>query len=129
MKNFIGALRGGGPDWADQHDKYLGQKLLQQLRDGDKTVAGNLCLACPRCNANKGPNVAGVDPVTGRIVRLFHPRLHKWTAHFAWDSPVLVARAAIGRTTLHILAINDPRAVAVRQPLIDEGQFPKTGFE
>ena len=92
------------------------------------TAAGNLCLACPRCNASKGPNVAGVDPLKGRIARLFHPRRHKWSAHFAWDGPVLRGKTAIGRTTIHVLAINDPSAVAVRQALIAEGVFhPRRG--
>lgn len=30
LENFIGALRSDVPDWADQHDKYLGQALLDQ---------------------------------------------------------------------------------------------------
>ena len=93
---------------------------------GGPTAARNLCLACPRCNASKGPNIAGVDPRNGRIVRLFHPRRHKWSAHFAWDGPVLRGKTAIGRTTIYVLAINDPSAVAVRQALIDEGLFLRT---
>ena len=40
---------------------------------GGKTPADNLALACIRCNRHKGPNVAGVDPTTEEIVRLFHP--------------------------------------------------------
>ena len=31
-----------------------------------------------------------------------------------------------GRTTIAVLALNDPDAVAVRQALIDEGGFPPT---
>ncbi len=88
-----------------------------------KTVAGNLCLACPRCNLNKGPNIAGIDPVSGNIVRLFHPRRHKWSAHFAWEGPILRGKTAIGRTTIHVLAVNDPSAVAVRESLIAQGVF------
>jgi hypothetical protein len=34
----------------------------------------NLCLACDRCNAYKGPNLASLDNETGQIVPLFHPR-------------------------------------------------------
>ena len=89
-----------------------------------KTIAGNLCLACPRCNANKGPNISGIDPATNKMVRLFHPRRHRWTAHFAWDGPVLRGRTAIGRATIAGLAINDPSAIAVRKALTDEGLFP-----
>lgn len=46
--------------------------------------ASNRALACFPCNHNKGPCIAGVDPATGKIVRLFHPRRHKWSAHFQW---------------------------------------------
>lgn len=90
---------------------------------GGKTVASNLCLACPRCNTSKGPNVAGVDPVSQRIVRLFHPRRHKWSAHFRWQGAELFGRTAIGRATITVLAINDPDAVAVRRAMILTGTF------
>ena len=36
--------------------------------------AGNLCLCCIRCNLNKGPNIASIDPETGLLVALYHPR-------------------------------------------------------
>jgi hypothetical protein len=92
---------------------------------GGRTIAGNLCLACPRCNASKGPNLTGIDPLTARIVRLFHPRRHKWSAHFPWDGPVLRGKTGIGRATVQVLAINEPSAVAVRQALVDEGILPR----
>lgn len=94
---------------------------------GGPSVMGNLCLACPRCNASKGPNLAGIDPVTNKMVRLFNPRRHKWAAHFAWNGPVLVGKTPIWRVTIQVLAINDPSAVAVRQALIEEGLFPSVG--
>jgi hypothetical protein len=100
--------------------------IIAQQHAG-KTLASNLCLACPRCNASKGPNIAGVDPVTGKIIRLFHPRRHKWPAHFAWDGVLLKGKTPIGRTTIAVLAINDPGAVAVREALLEEGLFPSIG--
>ena len=39
-----------------------------------KTSLENLAYACLHCNAFKGPNIAGRDPVTNEIVRLFDPR-------------------------------------------------------
>ncbi|HKB03133.1 MAG TPA: HNH endonuclease signature motif containing protein [Gemmataceae bacterium] len=41
------------------------------------TTLSNLALACLRCNSNKGPNIAGIDPVTAKLTRLFHPRRHR----------------------------------------------------
>ena len=33
VENFIGAFSSNIQDWADQHDKYLGQALVEQMRD------------------------------------------------------------------------------------------------
>jgi 5-methylcytosine-specific restriction endonuclease McrA len=44
--------------------------------------AENLALACQQCNLHKGPNQSAYDPATGTLVRLFHPRLDHWDAHF-----------------------------------------------
>jgi hypothetical protein len=76
------------------------------------------------CNSYKGPNIAGIDPVSRSIVPLFHPRRHKWARHFRWDGPILVGRTPIGRATVAVLEINEPYRVAARRLLIDEGVFP-----
>ena len=90
---------------------------------GGKTELENLALACIHCNRFKGPNVAGLDPNTGEIVRLFHPRHDRWEEHFEWDGPELKALTQIGRVTILVLLINDPEVVAVRKALCDEGVF------
>ncbi len=37
LENFIGAFPSNIPDWADQHDKYIGQALMKQMRgQGDE---------------------------------------------------------------------------------------------
>src|SRR5437899_10941566 len=63
----------------------------------------NLALACFYCNSYKGPNIAGIDPLSGHLVRLFHPRLDDWQIHFAWDGPEFRGLTAIGRTTIDVL--------------------------
>jgi hypothetical protein len=88
------------------------------------TAAGNLAWACFSCNKRKGPNLAGIDIVTGRVVPLFHPRRHKWSRHFRWQGPMLVGRTPIGRATIEVLGINLPLRIRLRQELIDEGVFP-----
>ncbi len=93
-------------------------------KHGGPTTAQNLALACFPCNNHKGPNIAGRDPRTGRIVRLFHPRHDKWPQHFQWDGPFLVGRTPIGRETIAVLEINLPHRVALRQALIEENLFP-----
>jgi hypothetical protein len=92
---------------------------------GGPTVLSNLAYSCLHCNRHKGPNLAGIDVATSRtkLVRLFNPRQHKWERHFRWDGPRLIGRTPIGRVTVHVLAMNDPVRVALRQELIDEGEF------
>ena len=88
---------------------------------GGTSELGNLSLACYHCNLHKGPNIASVDPASGGLVPLFHPRWDHWPEHFEWDGPRIVGRSAIGRATVRVLAMNDPDAVAVRAALIAEG--------
>lgn len=90
---------------------------------GGPTAVDNLALACIHCNRFKGPNVAGLKPDNGEIVRLFHPRRDIWTEHFIWDGPRLEALTPIGRVTIALLQINDPEVVAVRSTLHEEGVF------
>jgi hypothetical protein len=47
----------------------------------------NLALACHRCNLLKGPNLTGIDPITGEI----------------------------GRTTVKLLAMNNTRRIERRE--------------
>lgn len=42
----------------------------------------NLAWSCPYCNRHKGPNLAGLDPETGMVTRLFHPRRDEHARHF-----------------------------------------------
>ncbi len=84
----------------------------------------NLALACYHCNTYKGPNIAGIDPITGRIIRLFHPRRDRWQDHFRWEGPALIGQTAIGRATVQVLWINHPLRVETRRLLIQLGIFP-----
>lgn len=42
----------------------------------------------------KRADIAGVDPMTQRIVPLFHPRKDRWKRHFQWEGPVLRGKTA-----------------------------------
>jgi hypothetical protein len=93
---------------------------------GGPTTDDNLALACQHCNLHKGPNLAGIDPVTRQLTRLFHPRRDVWEDHFEWSGHELAGRTAVGRTTVAVLAINDPLYRSVRAALLAEGAFPPT---
>jgi hypothetical protein len=97
--------------------------IIAENHDG-KTISSNLCLCCFACNRHKGPNIAGIDPKSRKIVPLFNPRRHKWLRHFRWDGPLLVGLTPAGRATVRVLKINLDHRVGFRQELIEEGGFP-----
>jgi hypothetical protein len=97
--------------------------IIAEKHEG-KTIPSNLALSCFYDNSFKGPNIAGLDPRTRRLTRLFHPRRHRWAHHFRWDGPHLIGRTPIGRATIAVLWINHPLRVAMRQALIDAALFP-----
>ena len=88
------------------------------------TKPSNLALACFHCNNHKGPNIAGLDPASGELTRLFHPRNDVWEKHFQWAGALLTGTSAIGRATVRVLEINVRHRVIHRQALIEEGVFP-----
>jgi hypothetical protein len=96
--------------------------IADQHEGGDDL--SNLALACAHCNLHKGPNLAGMEPLTRELTRLFHPRRDRWREHFAWHGALLIGLSPVGRTTIQVLAINDPVVVATREALIEEGRFP-----
>ncbi|HEY3967148.1 MAG TPA: HNH endonuclease signature motif containing protein [Planctomycetaceae bacterium] len=97
--------------------------IIAQQHHGP-TVESNLACSCFSCNSCKGPNLAGIDPDTGQLTRLFHPRSDRWSEHFRWDGPSLRATTPIGRVTIYVLDINDPVRTEHRRWLIEEGSFP-----
>jgi hypothetical protein len=94
--------------------------IIAQIHGG-MTMSSNLALSCFWCNRHKGPNLSGVDPLTRKITRLFHPRRHQWSYHFEWNSAHLLGKTAIGRTTVRVLKINSPLRVLLRTELLELG--------
>jgi len=92
-------------------------------KHGGPTLSANLAWACFSCNLRKGPNIAGLDPDTGELTRLYHPRSDQWAEHFEWDGVQLRGKTPVGRTTVGVIAPNDADALAVREALVDEGLF------
>ncbi len=93
-------------------------------KHGGPTTEDNLALACLHCNLHKGTNLSGIDPVTGRVVELFHPRKDNWDLHFTWRGEELIGRTAPARATIAVLSINLPVYLKVRAILIAKGRFP-----
>lgn len=83
----------------------------------------NLCLACDRCNAYKGPNLSSLDPETNAVVELFHPRRHAWREHFTFHTVEIVGLTPIGRATACLLRMNDDRRLTLRAELHTLGEL------
>ena len=83
----------------------------------------NLALACHRCNLHKGPNLTGIDPRTGEVAPLFHPRRHNWFDHFVFEGVRIDGISATGRATVHVLAMNDARRLEVRKEALEHGDL------
>jgi len=81
---------------------------------GGVTSEENLALSCPHCNLHKGPNLAGMDPDTGEVTRLFHPRSDVWSEHFRLGNGQVTGLTAIGRTTVWLLTLTDDEQMALR---------------
>ena len=95
-------------------------------KHGGTSELENLALACGRCNLHKGANIAGIDPATGTLCRLFNPRKDRWEEHFAVSGATLTGLTPIGRATVRVLVMNHPNRVAARQALLDADEGPSS---
>jgi hypothetical protein len=109
------------PQWAALH-KHEPDHIIPVQHDG-KTEESNLALACMRCNRHKGPNVGSFDPLTGNLVSLFNPRLHRWSDHFVLEGATIRALTAEARVTIKLLCLNDEDHVTERRRLLDAGLY------
>ena len=80
-----------------------------------KDTAENLALACHHCNLHKGTNLSGLEPKTGELTRLFHPRLDDWNEHFTQHGGEVTGLSVIGRTTVGLLKMNEDGRLQLRE--------------
>ncbi len=100
-----------------QDDSPLAALHIEHIlprKHGGTDDPDNLCLACIDCNLHKGSNLTGIDPLTGAVTELFHPRQQNWTDHFAWKGIHLIGVTAVGRTTIQVLNMNSPDQLDLR---------------
>jgi hypothetical protein len=85
---------------------------------GGKSTLENLALACFDCNRLKGPNIASIDPDTGRPEYLFNPRSDNWETHFRMKGAEIIPLTAKGRATAALLRFNASERRLVREALL-----------
>jgi hypothetical protein len=90
------------------------EHVVARQHGGDDD-AENLALACDRCNLYKGPNLSSLDPDTGGVTPLFHPRRNPWSQHFRFEGPKIEGITEVGRATVRLLQMNDSRRLQLRE--------------
>lgn len=90
-------------------------------KHGGKTVSSNLALACTLCNKHKGSDLASIDPQTGQVEPLFHPRQAQWEHHFQLQGAHILPQTPQGRVTVRILQLNQQQRVMERELCLEIG--------
>ncbi len=98
----------------DQEPLAFHVEHILSRQHGGKDTAENLALACHHCNLHKGTNLSGLDPQTGELTRLFHPRLDDWNEYFTRRGGEIIGLSAIGRTTVRLLKMNEDGRLQLR---------------
>jgi hypothetical protein len=93
------------------------EHIVAKQHGGGDTI-DNLALACHRCNLRKGPNLTAVDPFSTKLVSLFHPRRDRWDEHFLFEGGWIRGITPVGRATVQLLSMNDPRRLEIRSEIL-----------
>jgi hypothetical protein len=110
------------PDFAMAPEDFHVEHVIARKHGGGDDL-DNLAWACIFCNLYKGPNLASLDPDTGELTRLFHPRRDRWDEHFRLDGARIVGRTAVGGTTIWLMEMNSSILSSLRASLLREGQW------
>lgn len=76
----------------------------------NRSCAGMRPLQCVQ-----GPDLAGIDPETREVARLFYPREDSWDDHFVLREGQVFGITPTGRATVRLLNMNAPRRLELRQ--------------
>jgi hypothetical protein len=126
-RRFVRERAGERCEYCQLHQRH--SELLHHIehvvakQHGGSDGPDNLALACHRCNLHKGPNLTGIDPLSGDVISLFHPRRDRWVDHFAFKGVRIEGLSATGRATIQVLALNDARRIELRQELLALGEL------
>lgn len=99
---------------------------IQPMAKGGTNDFANLANACQGCNNRKYTLTEAIDPLTGELVPLYHPRQDRWEDHFAWNVEYtqMIGISPIGRATIAALDLNRHGVVNLRRVLRALGLHP-----
>ena len=111
-------------------ESFAVEHIIPTIRGGH-TEPENLALACSGCNSHKYDKIEAPDPDSQDVVPLYHPRLHRWRDHFAWDEEYtqLLGLTPSGRSTILTLHLNRSGVVNLRWALFLLGLHPPEDVE
>lgn len=128
LRRLVLARAGGKCEYCLRHesDSVLPHQPdhITSRRHQGETTAENLALACSICNLLKGPEVAGIDPLTGQAARIFNPRVDVWIEHFELAAGRIMGLTPEGRVTVELPQFNREDLVELRVMLIAKGRYP-----
>jgi 5-methylcytosine-specific restriction endonuclease McrA len=128
LRRFVFERAGGRCEYCLMPAQYAVKRHevdhIRAEKHGGQTIESNLCLSCFQCNRHKGSDLTSIDPLTDKVVSLFHPRQDNWEDHFRLKGAVIEPRTATGCATVFLLQMNDEDTVDDRAALIKLGRYP-----
>lgn len=109
-----------------EEDTYFGCEIdhIISLKHGGSSEPDNLAFSRAFCNRYKGSDSSSINPFTQKLVRLFNPRIDKWTRHFRIRGSLIEPLTEIGEVTARVLGFNRSERVVEREALIEAGNHP-----
>jgi HNH endonuclease len=108
---------------ADAHFTFQMDHIISRKHSGP-TTAGNLALACLRCNVAKGTDAGAYGGRPPRLVPLYHPRKDRWSDHFRLEGARILPLTATGEATVKLLELNAGDRLLLRRSLVRTGRYP-----
>jgi len=106
-------------------DPFSIEHIIPKSKGGSDKL-DNLALSCQGCNNRKYNHTEAIDPVTGSLVPLYHPRLQDWAEHFIWSENFtwMIGLTPSGRATIERLDLNREGIVNLREVLSLTSRHP-----
>jgi len=75
----------------------------------------------------KGSDLSSIDPQTGELALLYHPRRDQWSAHFDVRDAIIVPKTAVARVTVRLLQFNALDRLTEREGFMLAGALKMPG--
>lgn len=129
LREQVRERAGGHCEYCLVHERYSIKSYqadhIIAEKHGGQAASENLAWSCAVCNYLKGADLTSIDPSSGKITPLFNPRTQRWSRHFRLRGARIEPLTAIGRTTVHLLRLNDTERLDERELLVHFGMYPR----